>query len=84
MPDKLLSYFQFLFPILAILCLITGIFSSYTIQISLGLLLVGFFFSIYLVILKKLILWGMINISLTIFIIIAGVITYFGMISSGV
>jgi hypothetical protein len=84
MPKVLLSFFQFLFPVLAILCLTTGFVGSSTIQISLGLLLIGFLFSIYLVVFKKLILWGMINISLTIFIIMGGLIIFFGMISSGV
>lgn len=84
MPKVLLNLIQFIFPVLAILCLTTGILGSYTIQISISLLLIGFIFSIYLVVFKKSILWGMINIALTIFTIIIGVILFFGMISSGV
>ncbi|MEH7114727.1 hypothetical protein V7124_20565 [Neobacillus niacini] len=78
------SFLQFIFPILAILFLTTGFFGSYTIQFSLVFLLIGFLFSIYLIISKKLILWGLINLFLTIFIIIGGVIIFFSMISSGV
>jgi hypothetical protein len=84
MPKILLCCFQFLFPLFAILCLTTGIFNAYTIQFTLFSLIIGFFFSIYLVIRKKFLLWGMINISLTICIIIGGIITFFALISSGV
>jgi hypothetical protein len=75
-----LSCLQFLFPVLAILCLLTSLGGPYTIQISIGLLVIGFLFSIY----EKLILWGLINLSLTIFIIFGAVIIFFVMVASGV
>jgi hypothetical protein len=81
---SLSGFLQFIFPILAILCLTTSLFGSYTIQFSLGFLLIGFLFSIYLIISKKLFLWGTINLILTVFIIIGGIIIFFSMIISGV
>ncbi|MGJ7923291.1 hypothetical protein [Neobacillus sp. LXY-4] len=84
MRNSLLVPLQFLFPILGILLILTEVVGSYTIQTSLIVLLVGFLFSIFLVTYKKLILWGMLNIFLTVLIIVGGLIVYIGMLASGV
>ncbi|MGV3464642.1 MAG: hypothetical protein ACO1OT_05045 [Heyndrickxia sp.] len=84
MTLKVLNISQFLFPILAILCLTSGLFGAITIQITLCLILIGFCYSIYLVTVKKLILWGMINILLTILIIVGGAFIFFSLVYSGV
>jgi hypothetical protein len=75
---------QFIFPILAVICFLKGVAGKYTIQTIICLLLAGFLFSIYLIFSKKLILWGMVNITLTVLLLIGGVFLYFAMISSGV
>ncbi|CAH2716948.1 hypothetical protein BACCIP111895_04136 [Neobacillus rhizosphaerae] len=84
MTRILISLSQFVFPIVAVLLLVTGVAGSYSIQTFISLLVIGFIFSIYLVTSKKIILWGLLNIGLTIFIIVGGVIVYIGMIVSGV
>jgi hypothetical protein len=84
MTNTISKLSQFIFPILAVICFSKGLAGKYTIQTIICFLIAGFLFSMYLIFSKKLILWGMINITLTVLLIIGGLFLYFAMISYGV
>ncbi|GHH98769.1 hypothetical protein [Neobacillus kokaensis] len=74
---------QFIFPILAILLLASGIAGASTLEISHWLLLPGFLLSVFLIAKRNLFLWGMLNIGLTVLTFIGAFLIYFKMIAAG-
>ncbi|MFC4558282.1 hypothetical protein ACFO3D_08650 [Virgibacillus kekensis] len=75
---------QFAFPVLAVLVVATGAAGSATPLAFIGLVLIGFMFSVYLVVAKRIILWGLINIVLTLGLLFYLLFIFYIIISSGV
>ncbi|MFD1019458.1 hypothetical protein [Thalassobacillus hwangdonensis] len=84
MTTRILNLSQFLFPIFSVLLLVTGLAGPYTIQLSIVSLLVGFFYSIGLIFMKKSMIPALINLTAILFVFVGGLVLFFIMINSGV
>ncbi|MCD7035303.1 hypothetical protein LRR81_13730 [Metabacillus sp. GX 13764] len=82
MTKTILKLTPFVFPLLAVICLLKGLAGKYTIQAGLCLLFIGFILSMYGIITNKSILFGLLNMALTVLLLIMGIFMYFVLVSS--